>query len=181
MAVNRRFNTRFLTNIAGTVVQGAILVALVGMSMGAQISPVRIVDQCFPSQCQPGIATRIVMHGVDFLPHSDRLDRDSVAVLDDAAKLVERHPKATVYNIEPKAADSTGNAVAANLARRRTQVVETYLTQLGVPPDHLVTAAADPAPSRYAPAITLSDQRTLAWLEMPIVRRSAMHVEPLVR
>lgn len=181
MAGKRRVNKRLLTKVAVTAVEGALLLALMGKPVRAQIPLIRIVGQCFPLQSQPDMATRIVMHGVGFLPHSDRLDRGSVAVLDDAATLVKRHPKATVYNIVPAMENRTGNAAAASLASQRTRVVEMYLTRRGVPPRHLVTAASDPPPSRYASVTTLADQRTLAWLELPIASQPAMLVDPYIR
>jgi|GEM_PF-6515973 len=106
----------------------------------------RILAKPVGMRCQSGLRTRLILHGVGFLPHSDRLTASASAQLDEAAELVKHHPCASVY-IETAV---THDADA--LSRTRARVIEAHLTRDGVVPAHLVVAQVQAQPPVSAPS-----------------------------
>lgn len=125
----------------------AILVASTLSLARTQMPVTQIVGQSLPVPRQPRVAIRIVLHGVHLLPHTDRLDAGSTAVLDYAAALVKQHPSATVYVAE--AGSRSGSGATSDMAGPRARLVEIYMAEHGVAPDRLIMAGA-PAVTGYA-------------------------------
>lgn len=140
MADKREFFSRLFSLGAASLAVGTL-----SLSVAAQAQmPAQILAKPAAPQCQTGRRTQIILHGVAFLPHSDRLAPGATAVLDDAAGLVKQNPCASVY-VETAARD------AQDLSGARAQVIEAHLTQDGVVPAHLIVAQIQPEPAPPAP------------------------------
>jgi outer membrane protein OmpA-like peptidoglycan-associated protein len=93
--------------------------------------------------------TRLVLHGIRFEAHSDKIARSSAPVLDYAIQIIRDNPQSLIY-VKPviytkvqSSQDRGQGYVESNseLTNRRTQAVAEYLEQRGISAKRLVLLA----------------------------------------
>ncbi|HHL45140.1 MAG TPA: hypothetical protein ENJ24_01065 [Gammaproteobacteria bacterium] len=86
----------------------------------------------------------VVLHGVNFVSGSDKLLPESLAILDEVAASLLKHPNMVVE--VAGYTDSTGSrAFNERLSYRRAKSVRSYLITKGVSPDNLIAKGYGPA------------------------------------
>ncbi len=86
----------------------------------------------------------VILHGVNFASGSDRLLPESMAILDEVAETLRKHPEMVVE--VAGYTDNTGSrAFNERLSYRRAKAVRSYLITKGVPPENLIAKGYGPA------------------------------------
>jgi outer membrane protein OmpA-like peptidoglycan-associated protein len=98
----------------------------------------------------PHVATaeRIVLHGVRFRARSDKIDKDSMPLLDYAALAIKQNPESLIY-VKVRSAQNTSKEYTGRnsvLVNRRIQAVASYFEHKGISANKLILLSSGSAP-----------------------------------
>ena len=107
------------------------------------------------------IAARIVLHGVRFQTHNDRIDKSSLTVLDYGVQILKRSPEPLVYVEVRIAGDRRQEYIggSSTLTNRRARAVVSYFEQKGISASRLVLL--DPGNPPHTPNQDAAKARSL--------------------
>ena len=93
-------------------------------------------------------AERIVLHGVRFRARSDKIDKDSMPLLDYAALAIKQNPESLIY-VKVRSAQNTSKEYTGRnsvLVNRRIQAVASYFEHKGISANKLILLSSGSAP-----------------------------------
>jgi OOP family OmpA-OmpF porin len=91
-------------------------------------------------------AGRIVLHGLRFQAHSDKIDKFSVPMLDYAVQIIKENPESLIYVKVRSVQHRNSEMRSSELTNRRAQAVTSYLVQKGISAKRLVLLGSGSAP-----------------------------------
>jgi outer membrane protein OmpA-like peptidoglycan-associated protein len=91
-------------------------------------------------------AERIVLHGLRFQAHSNKIDKSSVPMLDYVVQIIKENPESLVYVKSRSDQHRSSELRSAELTNRRAQAVASYFEQKGISANRLVLLGSGSAP-----------------------------------